>query len=145
MRRFDSDPRLQNAIPPYKTKHFFAFLPRLSAPLETVSQSNFGTVRRNTSELFGKGRNTTLSEVRLARSPVKGLKHQSRSGALEVDHFDPRLKKELIQDHNKIRKAGNGGQSRQTWVKSLNRYNDRELADHESESLACTAIREVSL
>jgi hypothetical protein len=30
---------------------------------------------------------------------------------LEVDHFELRLKNELIQDYNKIRKVGNGGQS----------------------------------
>lgn len=37
------------------------------------------------------------------------------------------------------------GANRVKRVKSLNRYNDRELADQESESLAYTAIREVSL
>jgi hypothetical protein len=30
-------------------------------------------------------------------------------------------------------------------VKSLNRHNDRELANQESESLACKAVCEVSL
>ncbi|MHB8519513.1 MAG: HNH endonuclease [Limisphaerales bacterium] len=30
------------------------------------------------------------------------MQHQSRSGALEVDHFDPRLKKELIQDYSNL-------------------------------------------
>ncbi len=31
-----------------------------------------------------------------------GMQHYSRCGKLEVDHFDPRLKKELIQDYNNL-------------------------------------------
>jgi hypothetical protein len=30
------------------------------------------------------------------------MQHQSRSGSLEVDHFDPRKKKNLIQDYNNL-------------------------------------------
>jgi hypothetical protein len=30
------------------------------------------------------------------------MQHQSRSGSLEVDHFDPRKKNDLIQDYNNL-------------------------------------------
>src|SRR6266511_1990984 len=30
------------------------------------------------------------------------MQHQERAGKLEVDHFDPRLKQELIQDYSNL-------------------------------------------
>lgn len=33
---------------------------------------------------------------------VYSMQHQARCGALEVDHFDPRKKKNLIQDYNNL-------------------------------------------
>ncbi len=45
------------------------------------------------------------------------MQHESRSGPLEVDHFDPRLKKELIQDYCNLFPASRhcNGKKSDTW------------------------------
>lgn len=45
------------------------------------------------------------------------LQHQSHSGPLEVDHFDPRRKKDLIQDYNNLFPASRhcNGKKSDTW------------------------------
>ena len=45
------------------------------------------------------------------------MQHHSRCGALEVDHFDPRLKKELVQDYNNPFPASRhcNGKKSDTW------------------------------
>jgi hypothetical protein len=45
------------------------------------------------------------------------MQHQSRSGALEVDHFDPRLKSEMIQDYGNLFPASRhcNGKKSDTW------------------------------
>ncbi len=45
------------------------------------------------------------------------MQHFSRSGKLEVDHFDPRKKKELVQDYNNLFPASRhcNGKKSDTW------------------------------
>lgn len=45
------------------------------------------------------------------------MQHQSHSGSLEVDHFDPRQKKDLIQDYNNLFPASRhcNGKKSNTW------------------------------
>jgi hypothetical protein len=45
------------------------------------------------------------------------MQHQLRSGSLEVDHFDPRKKKNLIQDYNNLFPASRhcNGKKSDTW------------------------------
>jgi hypothetical protein len=45
------------------------------------------------------------------------MQHQSHSGPLEVDHFDPRQKKSLIQDYNNLFPASRhcNGKKSDTW------------------------------
>ena len=45
------------------------------------------------------------------------MQHQSRSGPLEVDHFDPRQKKDLIQDYTNLFPASRhcNGKKADTW------------------------------
>jgi hypothetical protein len=53
------------------------------------------------------------------------MQHQARCGALEVDHFDPRQKKDLIQDYNNLFPASRhcNGKKSDTWP------NKAELAE----------------
>lgn len=49
------------------------------------------------------------------------MQHHSRSGSLEVDHFDPRKKKSLIQDYDNLFPASRhcNGKKSDTWPSKL--------------------------
>ena len=45
------------------------------------------------------------------------MQHESRGGSLEIDHFDPRRKKDLIQDYKNLFRASRhcNGKKSHTW------------------------------
>lgn len=51
------------------------------------------------------------------------MQHHSRAGRLEVDHFDPRRKKDLIQDYNNLFPASRhcNGKKSDTWPSAAER------------------------